>query len=233
MSVVSSTRNCLGTWGHLGFLIWTLLMVGFMPAGRLPWLAAIILLFALLNRISIWPMLTNWRLWAMLLPIVVISPFILGEPDTKVWILQLSSQGFWAGIWMALRALCITMAFGATFGALSVSQLSSLFETFGLKGVGFALGVALNMVTLLGEVVSVTYHTCRLRGGFRRNVFSNAQRFLIGTITSALQHGDNVVLAAAARAFDPERRTAPTGISITRADAILLILLAGLSIPLL
>jgi len=225
-------RQHPGTAGYLAFLGWTLLMVALLPAERLPWLGALILLCALTGQGNALSMLASWRMWAMLLSLIIISPFLLGEPDIIWGGLGLSSEGFWMGVWMALRALCISLAFSISIGALSVSQLTSLFERAGIKGLGFALGVALNMMSLLGEVVSVTYHTCRLRGGFRRRVWANSRRMLIDIITSALRHGDDVVLAASVRAFDPDAENAPvdTSVSITRADIVLIRFLSALTV---
>ena len=222
----------LSAWGYLSFFVWALGMVAVLPPTRVPWLLALTVVLGLaIAGAQIGRTLANWRLWLILLLVVVLSAFIVGEADVNWRGIRLSSEGFWAGLGMAMRALCITLGFAASIGALSVSEMSRLFERLGLKGLGFALGVALNMMHALREVVNVTYHTCRLRGGFRRNILSGGQRFLIGTITNALRYGDDVVLAASARAFDPARTSGPK-LSLTQADGIFLLLLAGLSVVL-
>ena len=201
----------LGVWGHLAILGWVLVMVALLPAGRLPWLAGLILLLAAIQRGEALSALSGWRLWLLLASIVTISPFIIGKPDMAWMGISLSREGLAAGVSMALRALCISLAFAASIGALSVTQMTGLFERIGLRGMGFALGVALNMLTLLGDVVSVTYHSCRLRGGFRRNIWGNSRRMLIAILVSSLRHADDVVLAASARAFDLDSDSASAG----------------------
>lgn len=228
----AARRQGMSAWSYLGFFVWTLVMVAVLPATRVPWLLGLIIALGLaIAGTKIGQTLANWRLWLILLLVIVLSSFIVGEADVHWGGIRLSSDGFWVGLWMATRALCITLGFAASIGALSVSEMSRLFERLGLKGLGFALGVALNMTHVLREVVHVTYHTCRLRGGFRRNVLSGGRRFLIGTITNALRYGDDVVLAASARAFDPAR-TSGAKLSLTAVDGIFLLLLAGLAVAL-
>jgi energy-coupling factor transporter transmembrane protein EcfT len=130
------------------------------------------------------------------------------------------------GLWMAVRALCLTVAFGAALSALSVSEMARLFETVGLKGLGFALGVALNLLPALQENATATYHTLRLRGGFR-HPWQALRLFLVTVIANALRHSDDVVNAAAARAFEPTvRRGEP--VRFQRADGLLAVILLGL-----
>ena len=131
------------------------------------------------------------------------------------------------GLWMALRALCLTVALSVALNALSVSEMARLFETVGLKGLGFALGVALNLLPTLRENAMTAYHTLHLRGGFRRHPWRALKLFLITVIANALRHSDDVVNAAAARAFEPTvRRGEP--VRFQRADGLLAVVLLGL-----
>jgi energy-coupling factor transporter transmembrane protein EcfT len=128
---------------------------------------------------------------------------------------------------MALRALCLTVAFSVALDALSVSEMARLFEMVGLKGLGFALGVALNLLPTLRETATTAYHTLRLRGGFRRRPWQTLKLFLVTVIANALRHSDDVVNAAAARAFEPTvRRREP--VRFQRADGLLAVMLLGL-----
>jgi hypothetical protein len=81
------------------------------------------------------------------------------------------------------------------------------FEGLGLRGLGFAQGVALNLGPVLRDTVEAAYHTLRLRGGSRRPVQA-AQFFLVTVIANGVRYGDDVVQAASARAFDPAARPA-------------------------
>lgn len=225
------SRPRLTAWSHLAFLAWTLLMAGLMPSERLPYLLVSVTLLSVLLGGRPWIALVNPRLWILLVSIVFISGLVLGQPDLawmgiERWI-GLSSEGLLAGLWMGTRAVCITLGFAGSLGALSVGEMSHLFERLGMKGLGFALGVALNMTSVVGDVISVAFHSMRLRGGFRRQRLRNCKRMLVAAISSVLRHGDDVVLAATARAFDPERdarQPAPLFLS----DYAFLCTLAGL-----
>jgi len=218
------------SWTHLFFLIWTLVLVAILPDERVGFLAGIVLLFILLTGSQGLFTLSDRRLWIGMLLLLAISAFVLGKADWHWGMLQLSLSGLQTGLCMALRALCLTLAFGGSSSVLSASEMSRLFDSLGLKGLGFALGVALNAITPLGEVVHIAYHSCRLRGGFRRHLWLNTRRLLISALTNAIRYGDDVVLAASARAFDPSRhRVIPPAFHFTDLVILLtLIVLGGL-----
>lgn len=215
-------------WGYLVFLFWTLLLVGLLPDQRVALLLFSVLLFALLTGSDGLRPLCRLRFWTLIISALALGPLMLGEKDLLVWgWLRLSRDGFWMGLWMALRALCLTVAFSVALNALSVSEMARLFETMGLKGLGFALGVALNLLPTLRENATAAYHTLRLRGGFRRRPWQALKLFFITVIANALRHGDDVVNAAAARAFEPTvRRGEP--VHFQRADGLLAAALLGL-----
>jgi energy-coupling factor transporter transmembrane protein EcfT len=190
-----------------------------------------VLLFALLTGGGGLRPLRRPRFWTLILSALALGPVVLGaqkeEWDLTWGWLHLSRAGFWTGLWMALRALCLTVAFSVALNALSVSGMARLFETVGLKGLGFALGVALNLLPNLRENATAAYHTLHLRGGFRRRPWQALKLFLITVIANALRHSDDVVNAAAARAFEPTvRRGEP--VCFQRADGLLAVALLGL-----
>jgi energy-coupling factor transporter transmembrane protein EcfT len=228
----------LSPWGYLVFLLWTLLLVGLLPDQRVTLLLGSVLLFALLTGSEGLRPLRRPRFWTLILSALALGPLVLGAQKEEwdlAWgwlpcgatVLHLSRDGFWTGLWMALRALCLTVAFSVALNALSVSEMARLFETVGLKGLGFALGVALNLLPTLRENATAAYHTLHLRGGFRRRPWQALKLFLITVIANALRHSDDVVNAAAARAFEPTvRRGEPA--RLQRADGLLAVVLLGL-----
>jgi len=217
----------MSPWGYLVFLLWTLLLVGLLPDQRVALLLGSVLLFALLTGSDGLRPLRRPRFWTLILSALALGPLVLGEKDLAWGWLHLSRAGFWMGLWMALRALCLTVAFSVALSALSVSEMARLFETVGLKGLGFALGVALNLLPILQENATAAYHTLRLRGGFRRRPWQALKLFLITVIANALRHSDDVVNAAAARAFEPTvRRGEP--VRFRWADGLLAVALLGL-----
>ena len=217
----------LSPWGYLVFLLWTLLLVSLLPDQRVALLLGSVLLFALLTGGGGLRPLRRPRFWTLILSALALGPLVLGEKDLAWGWLHLSREGFWLGLWMALRALCLTVAFSVALNALSVSEIAQLFETIELKGLGFALGVALNLLPTLQENATATYHTLRLRGGFRRRPWQTLKLFLVTVIANALRHSDDVVNAAAARAFEPTARRGEP-VRFQRADGLLAVALLGL-----
>jgi len=219
----------LSPWGYLVFLLWTLLLVGLLPDQRVALLLGSVLLFALLTSSHGLRPLRRPRFWTLILSALALGPLMLGQKDVAWGWLHLSRDGFWMGLWMALRALCLTLAFSVALNALSISDMARLFEMVGLKGLGFALGVALNLLPTLQENATAAYHTLRLRGGFRRRPWQALKLFLVTVIANALRHSDDVVNAAAARAFEPTvRRGEP--VRFRRADGLLAVVLLGLGV---
>lgn len=214
------------TWGYLAFLVWAMVLVAVLPPARLVWLLGSVLAFAGLWRRQSLLLLMRRRTWVTFGLILLLSGLTLGTRDIGWGWFRLSSEGLTTGLFMLMRGISILLAFSATIGALSVARLSAVFERLGLKGLGFAFGVAVNLSVTLQDIVLVTYHALRQRGAFRltRRLFPNLRLFLLGIFTNALRHGDEVVLAASARAFDPER-PADTSIPLTAGDIALIVLL--------
>jgi energy-coupling factor transporter transmembrane protein EcfT len=90
-----------------------------------------------------------------------------------------------------------------------------------------SLGVALNLLPTLQENATAAYHTLRLRGGFRRRPWQALKLFMITVIANALRHSDDVVSAAAARAFEPTVRRGES-VRFQRADGLLVVALLSL-----
>lgn len=71
-------------------------------------------------------------------------------------------------------------------------------------GLGFAIALAMNLLGTLQEMAAVTLQTIRLRGGTQRP-WTALRSFLVTTIANTLRYRDDVVNAAAVRAFNPHR----------------------------
>lgn len=211
-------RRWLGPGSYLAFLVWALSLVALLPDGRIAPLLVAVLAFGLLDGGQGLSPLRKGRFWLLTLSIVAVSVLVLGEADLTWGWLRLSRAGFEMGLRMALRAVCLSLAFSVSVGVLSTSEMIHLFEGFGLKGLGFSLGVALNLLSTLGETIEAAYHTIRLRGGFR-HPWPALRLFLITVIANALRYGDDVVRAASARGFDPAVRQRKESL-LHRADGV-------------
>ncbi len=160
------------------------------------------------------------RLWLLLAVLLVWS-----------WLVLPTEEGLALGLQMLLRAVTIVVAVGALAAAVSIGELANLLEHAGLKGVGFALGVAVNMLPTVQETARNAYHALRLRGGFRRRRLAVLRLLLITVVVNTLRHADDIVSAAEARAFSPET-SRPQPLVWRRADAGLLVALTAVTLGL-
>lgn len=167
------------------------------------------------------------RFWIFILSAVALGPFLIGEPDGMVGPWAVSRAGLAAGLEMGGRAASLTLAFSLGLAALSLSDVVVVFDRLGLRGLGFAAALALNLLGTLQEMASVTWQTIRLRGGMRRPVTA-LRLFLITTVANTLRYGDDVVNAATVRAFDPAA-SRPAPLALRRADLWLAAALTGCS----
>jgi energy-coupling factor transporter transmembrane protein EcfT len=78
----------------------------------------------------------------------------------------------------------------------------AIFDGLQLRGLGFALGLAMNLFTMLQEMATVTFQTIKLRGGLRRPLVA-LRLFMVTLLSNTIRYGDQVVNAASVRAFDP------------------------------
>jgi energy-coupling factor transporter transmembrane protein EcfT len=194
----------VGTWGHLAFLVWAILLSVLAPGTRLVLVLGFVVAFSTLFFQGSLRPVRRLEFWVLVASAVLLSPFLIGEKDLLLFGVSLSRQGFWAGLWMALRALSVALAVGGFAYAVSVDEMARLFEAAGLKGLGFAVGVAFNLLPTLEETARNAYEAMRMRGGFHQERLQTLKMLLITVIVNSLRRGDEVVEAAEARAFRPD-----------------------------
>lgn len=221
----------LGTLGHLSCLVFSL-AVAILAQG---WRAGIACSLALALAVVFYPaglkpLRSRW-LW-LFLGFLLVPATLLGPSDWAVWGVTLSQQGLAAGAQMALRAVTILVAVAGFAASVSVSELAGLLERCGLKGLGFALGVAFNMLPVVQETATNVYQALRLRGGFRHQRFQAVRLLLITVIINSLRHADDIVSAAEARAFSTTR-TRPMLMTRRRSDLALAGILLAAALALL
>jgi len=222
----------IGTWGHLAFLAWTVVLSMLALGAEVIIVLGLVVIFSVLFFQGSLKPIRRLEFWAFVASAVVFSPFLIGEKDFFLFGLSLSSQGFWTGLWMAVRALSVALAVGGIAHAVSADEMARLFEVAGLRGLGFAVGVAFNMLPTLEETARNAYQAMCLRGGFRRERLRTLRMLLVTIVANALRRGDEVVEAAEARAFRPDgprQRPPPLG----RADLVLVAVLIVLGVGLL
>jgi energy-coupling factor transporter transmembrane protein EcfT len=222
----------LSSYGYLLFLVATAVLAVLAAEAKVAMVLGGALLFAALFCREALSLFRRWQLWLFIIMTLLLSPLVIGEKDVSLWGFGVSQDGFWAGLWMSLRALSVALGMNVFGSAVSVPQMAQLFERMGLKGLGFAVGVATNMLPTIRETMGTAYHALRLRGGFRRDRLGALRLLVVTIFASSLRRGDDIVCAAEARAFDPTRSHGPA-LGWTAADLTLLVVLSLLGVALL
>jgi energy-coupling factor transporter transmembrane protein EcfT len=212
-------------WGYLLFTGWAALMSVMAKDWWLLGLTSTELAFGLISSRRGLQLFRRPRFWILILTAVALGPLLIGDPDVTLGPLHLSREGLAAGLEMAGRALALTLAFNLGIGALSLSDVVAVFERLGLRGLGFATALAMNLLGMLQEMAVVTLQTLWLRGGTRRP-WTALRLFLVTTVANTLRYRDDIVNAAAVRAFDPLIGQ-PLPLSLRSSDLWLLAVLAG------
>lgn len=201
---VKKRRWQSGTVGSLILFVWSLALIFVTPLPRL-WIAG---LLALLVAALLYPQSLRRLLqprWLLLLGLMSVpSLFLPGRPLLVLGPLTLTAEGVQSAWQMLLRATVILAAVDGFTASVSVSEMAGLFERAGLRGLGFATGVALNLLPILRHSIAVTWHSLRMRGGFRRHQLRAARYFLVTVVAGAVQRAEEIALAAEARAYSPD-----------------------------
>lgn len=195
----------LGTIGRLAVFASTLAAVMLAPAARLPWAAAACILVTWVIAPRAFRSLLRWR-WLILLALMAIPPlFIVGALDSTFWVIRYSSEGLALSVQVVTRVLVILLAVQAVTSTVDISSVAGLLERLGLRGLGFSMGVALNLLPALSQSAQNAWRSLTMRGGLRRRRLRGLRLLAMTVITGALGRAEEIALAAEARAFSPER----------------------------
>lgn len=195
----------LGVMGQSVVFLWVLAMIMLAPARLLLWIAVICLIMILFSYtgLTLNRLLHPRRL--LLLALMALPPlFFLGQRDQVLMGIPYSSTGAIAAAQIALRFVVVMAAVDGFTRTVEISELAGLFERLGLKGLGFSLGVALNLLPALQQSSLNAWQALQMRGGLRRRRGRALGYLLMTIITGALRRAEGIALAAEARAFSPD-----------------------------
>ena len=208
---LSSTTR-VGTLGHMAVFAWLLCLSVLAPGERVPLVAGLCLTVIVLfypdaaSRL-IWPG-GRLRIGLVLLLAAIFAGSLWvgsGEHELDSRGTGFPSEGFITGVRMVLRALMVLLAVSGLSGAVDIGQLAGLFERIGFRGLGFSLGVAINLLPSLSHSFLTAWQSIRMRGGLRERRWRAMKLLLITVIGNALRRSREIALAAEARAFRPDR----------------------------
>lgn len=223
----SFTERHVGAIGYLAVFFCSIMAVMVVPVRHLPWVAAGSLLVAFLVYPQAFRSLINLR-WLMMILILSIPPiFLVGEADRTLYGISYSEEGLFVGIQTALRILVVLVSVQGLTSSVDISSIAGLLERAGLHGLGFSLGVALNLLPALLTSGQNAWRSLWMRGGLRKKRWRALRLLAVTVIANALTRAEEIALAAEVRAFSPVRsRSMP--VRVGKWDWIILTL--GISI---
>lgn len=144
--------------------------------------------------------------WLLLTGLLVVPSIFWGGPlDSSLWGLAYSSEGLLAAAHALLRMGVILLGVSVFTSLMEISALAAVFERWGLHGLRFSIGVALNLLPGLQQSAAVTWRVLQMRGGLRRQRWNGLRLLLLNVITQSLNRAEEIALAAEVRAFTPEK----------------------------
>jgi energy-coupling factor transporter transmembrane protein EcfT len=224
----SFKERYLGAVGYLAIFLFSIIVVMITPAQRLPWAAGVCLLIAAIVYPQIFRNLMRLR-WLVMVALLALPPiFLIGDLDRSLAGIPYSSEGLQSGMQIALRIVVVLVAVQGMTSSVDIASLAGLLERAGLHGLGFSVGVALNLLPGLLLSAQNAWRSLWMRGGLRKQRGRGLRLLAVTIIANALSRAEEIALAAEARAFVPERaRSMP--IKIGKLDWLLLgCCLAGL-----
>jgi len=195
-----------GTAGHLAILAFALLAAVFAHGWRVGGATVAVLTLALWFCPGALVQLRSRSLWLLTGTTLVGGALFLGKQTTLWHGIPYSPDGLALGAQMALRVVMLVIAVAEFTSSVSIGEVAELLERIGLPGLGFALGVAVNALPFVYQTVEDALGALRLRGGFRCCRWQALRLLLLTIVVNTVQHSDEVVAAAEARAFNPARR---------------------------
>ena len=198
----------LGTVAYLAIFAWSLGMVMFVPAQRLMLAGELCFLAMTLVYPRSFRRLMRPR-WLGMIVLLALPPiFFIGDLDRSLWLIRYSSEGLANSLQIILRIIVVLVAVDGFTSAVDIASIAGLLERFGLRGLGFSMGVALNLLPSLQTAALNTWHGLWMRGGLRAQRWRGIRLLFLTIITNALRRTEEIALAAEGRAFSPEQSRA-------------------------
>jgi energy-coupling factor transporter transmembrane protein EcfT len=224
VSVHQGEKPLLGTRAYLAILGWSLGVTLLASQSHLITVAAL----CLFVNGCLYPQairrLFRPRLFFFLSIIVLVNALWTGEADQRLLgIVSISTQGFATGLLMVLRALVVLLAVDGFSSAVNISEIAGLFEKVGLKGLGFSIGVAVNLLPGLRQSSTNAWYSLKMRGGLRKKRWRGLQLLMVTVVSNSLRHAEEIALAAESRAFSTEH-SRPMLVRAGSLDSLVLII---------
>jgi len=210
----------IGSIGYLIVFFWSLGLVLTAPPARILAAACLSLLVAVILYPKAFRRLLQLRWLALAGILVLVNLLWIGETEHYLWRLPVSTAGLQSGLQMVLRAMVVLVAVDGFSNAVDIAEVAGMLERFGLRGLGFSLGVAINLLPSLRQSAGSAWNSLRMRGGLRHRRWRGLQLFFITVGANALRRAEEIALAAETRAFSPEN-SRPLPVRVGRLDGLI------------
>lgn len=199
----------LGPIGHLFIFLWSLGMVMLVPVDRLVGTAVLCLVVTAVVYPHSFRRVLRLRFLIMLALLALPPLFLMPENGGQI------------ALQIGLRFVVVLTAVDSFTHAVDITQIAGLLERLGLRGLGFSLGVALNLLPSLQQSSIHAWQSLRMRGGLRQKKWRGLRLLVVTIITNALRRAEEIALAAESRAFSPDQYR-PAPLKISNLDRLLL-----------
>jgi len=216
----------LGTPGYLCCFVASMTAAILLPGWRAALGLALAAVLAALFYRAAFRALLHPGLWVFVGLLLVSMTFWVGVPDAHLGPIPVSVSGLAVGLQMSLRALAITLAVRGLASRVSPGESAGLLERAGVKGLGFTVGVAFNLLPSMERSLRETMDTARLRAGALWRRPRVLRLVAVTALTSAVRRAEDVAAAAEVRGFSP-RRSRPLPLRRGRNDLALAVALAA------
>jgi energy-coupling factor transporter transmembrane protein EcfT len=195
----------LGMLGYLAIFAASLAAVMAVPPRVLPWSAGLCLLVAALVYPSAFRRLMRLRWLVMIALLALPAVFFVGEVDRSLAGIPVSSEGLQTGFQIVVRIVVVLIAVDGLTSSVDIASVAGLLEKAGLHGLGFSIGVALNLLPSLQQSALNAWRSLWMRGGLRKRRWRSLTFLSVTIVSNALSRAEEIALAAEARAFSPQR----------------------------
>jgi len=228
-SLQNPPSRLLGSAGQLSIFVWAvaLVILTSMRATFLPAVGGLVVL-SIVHLPSLKRLVDLRMLLLLGLLFFMNVLFGGGQADSSLMSMPLSTANLLSGLQMSLCAALILVASDNLAASVDISEIARLFERVGMRGLGFSVGVAANLLPNLYQSSGNAWNSLRMRGGLRARWLRGLQLLFITVLANAIRHSEDIVLAAESRAYDPAKSPA-TPIKVGRLDGWI-VLLAALSV---
>lgn len=217
----NNIRFSLGTIGHLGMFVWSLGIMMFSPSRAIFWSAVLCILVLVVIYPRAWRNILTMRRLGLLLILIIPPLFFFGEADRVFLGIGISTAGLQASRQILFRYLVVMYALEGFTNSVDISSTAGLMERCGLHGLGFSLGVALNLIPTLQKSITRSWQSLKMKGGLRKKRWRGLLFFALTAVTNVLVNAEDIALAAESRAFNPGK-TRPAPIKKGNLDWVLL-----------